>query len=112
MRMRTQGRWAVLALGAICFLGGYLAGQIGPLRLQAQEPQPPAAGTRSFTNLLGNVLAVRGLGETGFTDKTQRYGIEVYRDERHGTLLYITETGAIAAVPAPAPEPEPAPTDR
>jgi hypothetical protein len=100
MRMRTQGRWAVLAMGATCFLGGYLAGQVGPLRLHAQEP-PAGGGTRSFTNLLGNVLAVRGLGETGFTDKTQRYGIEVYRDERHGTLLYITETGAIAAVPAP-----------
>jgi hypothetical protein len=98
--MRTRTRWATLALGACLFLGGYVAGQVGPGPLRAQETPP--AGGRSFTNLLGNVLAVRGLGETEFTEKTKRFGIEVYRDDRHGTLLYITETGAIAAVPAPA----------
>jgi hypothetical protein len=97
--MRTRTRWATLALGATCFLGGYVAGQIGPGPLRAQEAPP--SGTRSFTNLLGNVLAVRGIGETEFTEKTKRFGIEVYRDDRHGTLLYITESGAIAAVPAP-----------
>lgn len=97
--MRNRTRWATLALGAVCFAGGYLVAQISPSPLRAQEPQP--AGSRSFTNLLGNVLAVRGLGETEFTEKTKRFGIEVYRDERHGTLLYITETGDITAVPAP-----------
>ncbi len=99
MRMRSRTRWTILALGASCFLGGYLVGQLDSGRVLAQEP--PAAGSRSFTNLLGNVLAVRGIGETEFTEKTKRFGIEVYRDERHGTLLYITETGAIAAVAAP-----------
>ena len=97
--MRKRMGWITLAGGVFCFFGGYLAGQLDVSRLHAQEPA--AAGTRSFTNLLGNALAVRGIDEVEFTEKTKRFGIEVYRDERHGTLLYITETGAIAAVPAP-----------
>jgi hypothetical protein len=99
--MRNRTRWITLTLGVCCFLAGYLVGQLDTSRLHAQEQAPAGAGTRSFTNLLGNVLAVRGIGENEFTEKTKRFGIEVYRDERHGTLLYITETGAIAAVPAP-----------
>lgn len=48
-------------------------------------------------------LAVRTAGETEFTDKTKKIGVEIFRDENSGVLLYITETGSIAAVRAGTP---------
>lgn len=33
----------------------------------------------------------------------KKFGVEVYRDRNTGTLLYVSETGAIAAVPETAP---------
>ncbi len=50
----------------------------------------------------GLELRVRKAGEAEFTDKTKTYGIEVYRDENAGTLIYVTETGSIAIVPGGA----------
>jgi hypothetical protein len=48
-------------------------------------------------------LAVRVAGENEFTDKTKKIGVEIFRDENDGVLLYITETGSIAAVRAGTP---------
>src|SRR5262249_62081900 len=45
-------------------------------------------------------LSARKAGEKDFVkDKTQRYNIEVFRDEKSGNLLYVSETGSIAMVP-------------
>lgn len=44
-------------------------------------------------------LRVRKAGEGDFTDMTKKYGVEVFRDENNGNLIYICETGAIAVVP-------------
>jgi hypothetical protein len=55
--------------------------------------------------LHGLELKVRKGGEADFTKDTKRYGIEVFRDENNGNLVYITETGAIAVVPGAAPPP-------
>src|SRR5262249_44096978 len=48
----------------------------------------------------GMELAVRKEGEKEFTKDTKRYGIEVFKDEPTGNLIYIGETGTIAVVPA------------
>ena len=48
----------------------------------------------------GYELRVRKGTEGDFTEKTQKYGLEVFKDEGGGTLVYVSETGAIAVVPA------------
>ena len=51
---------------------------------------------------------VRKAGEDLFTDKTKRYGMEVFVDANNGNVIYITETGAIAVVPGAGLPPRPA----
>jgi hypothetical protein len=48
----------------------------------------------------GMELAVRKAGEKEFTKDTKKFGIEVFLDENNGNLIYITETGELAAVGA------------
>ena len=52
------------------------------------------------------LLKVRGPNEDGFTKDTKKFGVEVYKDENTGGLVYITEAGMLAAGPAPATAPE------
>ncbi len=53
--------------------------------------------------LYGLEAKARKWNEADFVEaKTTKYGIEVFKDEHTGTLVYISETGSIAAVPAPA----------
>jgi hypothetical protein len=44
-------------------------------------------------------LRVRKAGEKDFTKDTKKYGLEVFKDENAGNLIYISETGSIAVVP-------------
>jgi hypothetical protein len=48
----------------------------------------------------GMELAVRKEGEKEFTKDTKRYGIEVFKDESTGNLIYVGETGTISVIPA------------
>lgn len=50
-------------------------------------------------------VKVRGPEEEAF-DKAKRVGIEAFKDENTGGLVYISETGSIATAPAPATAPE------
>ena len=52
--------------------------------------------------LHGLEAKVRRAEEAEFSEKTQKIGIEVFKDENTGTLLYVSESGSIAAVPPPA----------
>ncbi len=52
------------------------------------------------------LLKVRGTNEEGFTKDSKKFGVEVYKDENTGGLLYITEAGLLATGPAPAMPPE------
>ena len=52
------------------------------------------------------LLKVRGPNEDGFNKDTKKFGVEVYKDENTGGLVYITEAGMLAAGPAPATAPE------
>jgi hypothetical protein len=45
-------------------------------------------------------VRVRKAGEKDFTKETKKIGIEVFRDENNGNLVYISETGSIALVPS------------
>lgn len=49
--------------------------------------------------LHGLELKCRKGGEIDFTKDTKRWGIECFKDENNGNLVYITEAGAIAVVP-------------
>jgi hypothetical protein len=45
-------------------------------------------------------LSVRKAGEKEFTKDTRKVGIEVFRNENNGDLVYITENGQIDVVPS------------
>jgi hypothetical protein len=45
-------------------------------------------------------LRVRKAGEPDFNDKTKKIGIEVYLDANNGNVVYLSETGSIAVLPA------------
>jgi hypothetical protein len=49
-------------------------------------------------------LAVRGWDEKEFGPNTRKIGIEVYRDDNSGYLLYVAHTGSFAVVPVPKAE--------
>jgi hypothetical protein len=48
--------------------------------------------------LHGMNLKVRKAGESDW-DKARKFGVEVFRDENNGNLLYVTETGHLAVAP-------------
>lgn len=47
-------------------------------------------------------LSVRKANEPSFTKDTRKYGVEVYRDSTTGNLIFISEVGSLAVIPAPA----------
>src|SRR5262249_26161596 len=49
------------------------------------------------TFLHGLFLRVRKAGEPHFTQKTKRWGVEAFKDENPGHVLYIPEDGHLAA---------------
>jgi hypothetical protein len=59
----------------------------------------PVPDSKSPAWLHGLDLKVRKAGEADFTDKTQVFGVEVFRDENTGNLVYISEKGFFAVAP-------------
>jgi hypothetical protein len=59
-----------------------------------------AQDTKSPKWLHGLDLRVRKGGVPDFDKDTRKYGIEVFRDDNNNNLVYISETGSIAVVPA------------
>jgi len=78
-------------VGLVCFVLG--AAVAFPL-VQAQEPKAKPPEWKH-----GMELRVRKAGEADFNKDTKKWGIEVFRDENNGNLIYISETGSIAVVP-------------
>jgi hypothetical protein len=76
----------------------------GMLAVAAAVPEkaPETKDVKKPKPLYGLECRVRKADEADFTDKTQKYGVEVFQDQNTGTLIYISETGSIAAVPPPA----------
>jgi hypothetical protein len=44
-------------------------------------------------------VRVRRAGEPDFTEKTQKIGVEVFRDDNDGCAIYISQTGALGIMP-------------
>jgi hypothetical protein len=87
MSQRTKVLW----VGAVMFLLGVMVAPQLPFA-RAQEPKGPKF-------LHGLTLACRKSTENDFTKETQKFGIEVFRDENNGNLVYVSQTGSIAVVP-------------
>jgi hypothetical protein len=85
----------MLIVGLIAFLLGTLAAQNLPY-VHGQEKK---AEIKNPTWLHGMNIKARNSSETSF-DKARTYGIEVFKDENNGNLIYISETGSIAVLPA------------
>ena len=49
--------------------------------------------------LHGLDLACRRFDEPDFSKNTRKYGVEIFRDENNGNLMFITETGSLAVLP-------------
>lgn len=87
-------RVQIFLVGAVCFLMGCLVTQQLPF-VHAQA----AADVKPPKWQHGLEFRVRKAGELDFTKDTKRYGIEVFKDENNGNLVYISETGDIAVLP-------------
>jgi hypothetical protein len=83
-------------VGVVCFLLGCLLAQHLPF-LQAADAEK--AKKPVWTHALD--LKCRKGREEDF-DKANVYGVEVFKDPNTDNLIYISETGSIAVVPAKA----------
>ena len=72
-----------------------------PLIHQSVSAQPKMGHqTQPPESKYGFELRVRKAGEDKFDDKTQKFGIEVFLDPNNNKVVYISETGSIAVLPA------------
>jgi len=78
-------------VGALCFSLGAVAVNLPNVYVQGAAKAPEWKH--------GMELRVRKAGEPDFNKDTKKYGIEVFKDENNGNLVYISETGSIAVVP-------------
>jgi hypothetical protein len=85
-------RVQVFLVGAVCFLMGCLVTQQLPFVHAQDEVKKPQWAH-------GLVLRVRKADELEWKD-AKKVGVEVFKDTNNGNLVYITETGDIAVVPA------------
>ena len=86
-------RLQITLVGVVCFvLGALLVPRLPFVRAQDTKAKAPEWKH-------GMELRVRKAGEADFNATTQKYGIEVFRDENNGNLIYISQTGSIAVVP-------------
>ena len=68
----------------------------------AVAPAAPVGMDKTCKWLTGHDMSARKAGEKDFTQKTKRFGFELYRDMATNRLLYVCETGSIALAPIPA----------
>ena len=86
-----SNRKQMCMVGVIFFLLGCLIAPQLPLVLAQEEPKGPKW-------IHGLTLGCRKSNEEDFDAKTQKFGIEVFRDDNNGNLIYISQTGSIAVV--------------
>lgn len=87
-------RASMLATAAVAFAFGTMATQWVP-RLYAQDTQVKGPKWQ-----YGLGTRVRMGNEADFNKDTKKVGIEVYKDENTGYLIYVSDAGSIAVVPA------------
>jgi len=77
--------------------------ELGAIATAPAPAQPPAPDkVKAPKALYGLTLRVRKADETEFGPMTKKLGIEVFKDENTGGLIYISENGSLATSPAPA----------
>src|SRR5262249_48549444 len=76
------------------------------------DAKPLGKGDGPVKALYRLVLQSRTWDEKDIDKGTRKYAVEVLRDEHAGHLVYASETGAIAVVPAPKEVPKKAPEAR
>ena len=86
-------RVKLLVVGLFAFLFGALVAQ----NLPYAYGQPAEVKGPKWMHGLG--LKVRKGTEDNFGATTQKFGIEVFKDENNNNLIYISETGSISVVP-------------
>jgi hypothetical protein len=62
-----------------------------------RDLKAPTANVKQPSWTHGLNLKCRKAGEKEFTEKTQVFGAEIFRDENTGVMLYIAENGSIGA---------------
>jgi hypothetical protein len=80
-------------VGLVCLLSGLLLAPHLPFVRAADNKVKPPTWMHGF-----NVKS-RKSDQYDFNKDTKKYGIEVYKDEETGNLVYVSETGSIAVVP-------------
>jgi hypothetical protein len=79
-------------------IGGMAAQMLPPVYGRGMEVQGTQVKGPKWQ--YGLSVRVRKGDENDFTKDTKRFGLEVYRDENTNNLIYMSETGSIAVVPA------------
>jgi hypothetical protein len=87
-----SSRTKIILFSGIAFLLGVVIAHQMPSVYAQPDPKTPKRQH-------GMSLKVRKSTEDNFTEKTQKIGVEVFRDENNGNLIYIAENGSIAVVP-------------
>ncbi len=89
-------RLQLLSVALIALLVGAL---LAPnLPFARSQPEAEVKGPKW---LYGMSIKSRPSDVPRFQDPgVKKYGVEVFKDENNGNLIYITETGSIAVVPA------------
>jgi hypothetical protein len=90
--MKKQAGLVAVAIAA--FVGGAATVGLMP-RVYAQETDVKKPKWQ-----YGLSLMVRTADEKNFGKDTQKYGIEVFKDENNGNIIYVSEAGSIAVLPA------------
>ncbi|HEY1379293.1 MAG TPA: hypothetical protein VGF55_20995 [Gemmataceae bacterium] len=86
-------RVGTAAVAAVAFvLGGVAVEQCPRVRAQGGDIKGPKWQ-------YGLDVRVRKGGEQDFGKDTKKVGIEVFRDENNGNLIYVAEGGSIAVLP-------------
>jgi hypothetical protein len=87
-------RVQITLVALVCFLCGLL--------LAPHLPFIRAADTtvKAPTWLHGFNVRSRKASEYDFNKDTKKIGIEVYKDEENSNIIYVSETGSIAVLPA------------
>jgi hypothetical protein len=92
MRTIMKNR-ASMAAVVVAFVLGGLAVEFLP-RVAAQDSDVKKPKWRH-----GLSLMVRKADEANFGKDTKKIGIEVFKDENNGNLIYVSETGSISVIP-------------
>lgn len=88
-------RVQIVLVALVCFLGGLLLAPHLPLG-RADEKKNVKAPTWQH----GFNVRSRKASEYDFNKDTKKIGIEVYKDEENGNIIYVSENGSIAVLPA------------